>query len=50
MNRANLFLKVEVEYDQPDSPERIGADICRQVLKVYGVRQAELSNFTVLEE
>ena len=50
MNRANLFFKVEVEYDHPDNPERIGAEIRRQILKIYGVRQAELTHFTLLEE
>lgn len=50
MNRTNLFFKVEVEHDPGEQPERIGDEICRQILKVYGVRQAELSNFTSLEE
>jgi hypothetical protein len=50
MNRTNLFFKVEVEHDPREKPERIGDEICRQILKVYGVRQAELSNFTTLEE
>jgi hypothetical protein len=50
MNRTNLFFKVEVEHDPGERPERIGDEICRQILKVYGVRQAELSNFTSLEE
>jgi hypothetical protein len=46
MNRANLFLKVEVELDESQPPERIGEEICRQILKMYGVRRAELSNVT----
>ena len=50
MNRTNLFFKVEVEHDPGEKPERIGDENCRQILKVYGVRQAELSNFTSLEE
>ncbi len=50
MNRTNLFFKVEVEHDPEETPERLGDEICRQILKVYGVRQAELSHFTVLEE
>ena len=50
MRRTNLFLKVEVEHDSDERPERIGAEICRQIMKYYGVREAELTNFTPLEE
>jgi hypothetical protein len=50
MKRTNLFFKVELEHDADESPERIGEEICRQLLKLYGVRNAELSNFTRLEE
>lgn len=50
MSRTNLFFKVEVEHDITEKPERIGEAICRQLLKLYGVRQAELSNFTQVEE
>ena len=50
MNRANLFLKVEIEFDEHETPERIGQEICRQILKMYGVRGAELSNVTTLGE
>jgi hypothetical protein len=28
----------------------LGAEICRQILKIYGVRSAELTNFTAAEE
>ena len=47
---TNLFIKVEIEHDDEESPQKIGAEICRQVRKVYGVRSAEVSNFTVAEE
>ena len=50
MNRTNLFFKVEIEHDSEEKPERIGDEICRRLLKLYGVRSAELSNFTRLEE
>ena len=50
MAQTNLFFKVEVEHDERDPPEKIGAEICRQILKVYGVRSAELSSFTKAEE
>lgn len=47
---TNLFIKVEIEHDEEDKPERLGADICRQILKIYGVRKAELTNFHMLED
>lgn len=50
MKRTNLFFKVEIEHDEEDQPERLGSDICRQLMKIYGVRSAELSSFTRVEE
>jgi hypothetical protein len=50
MNRTNLFVKVVIEHDKEDQPERLGREICKQVLKVYGVRSAELASFTRVEE
>ncbi len=46
MPRTDLFLKVEVEHDSVDRPERLADEICRAILKmrVYGVRAAEVSN------
>ena len=50
MKRTNLFFKVELEHDVEDQPERLGNDICRQLMKIYGVRVAELSSFTRVED
>jgi hypothetical protein len=50
MNRANLFLKVEIEFDEYEKPEQIGEEICRQILRMYGVRDAELSSVTMAGE
>ena len=50
MIRTNLFLKVEVEHDGDDSPDRLGREICRQIMKLYGVREAELTNFTKADD
>ncbi len=50
MNRTNLFFKVVIEHDAEDQPERLGREICKQVMKVYGVRSADLANFTRVEE
>jgi hypothetical protein len=46
MSRSNLFLKIEIEHDEDETPEELGAEICRQLMKIYGVRSAELSSFT----
>jgi len=50
MSRSNLFFKVEIEHDPEENPDRIGDEIVRRLLKLYGVRKAELSSFTTLEE
>ena len=50
MSRTNLFFKVEVEHDPDESPQRIGDEIRRNVLRLYGVRDVELSNFTAIED
>jgi hypothetical protein len=44
--RANLFIKVEVDYDGNEPPEKLAEQICRQIRKIYGVRKAELSHVT----
>ena len=49
MSRTNLFLKIEIEHDKDDSPEKIAEEICRKLIRLYGVRSAELSSFTVTE-
>lgn len=50
MTRTNLFFKVEIEHDRDEHPERLGNEICRQIMKFYGVREAEMTNFTRSEE
>ncbi|MGH9665762.1 MAG: hypothetical protein ACRD9L_15155 [Bryobacteraceae bacterium] len=44
MKRFDLYLKVELDLDDKESPDRLAAEICRQIRKVYGVRGAEVSN------
>jgi hypothetical protein len=48
--RTNLFFKVEVEHDSSESPERLGGEIRRQLLKLYAVRDVELASVTRMEE
>ncbi|HXM43621.1 MAG TPA: hypothetical protein VN924_20455 [Bryobacteraceae bacterium] len=50
MHRTNLFFKVVIEHDDEDQPEQLGREICRQLMKIYGVRAAELTSFTRVEE
>ena len=44
--RSHLFFKVEIEHGKDEKPEKLGAEIVRQIRKVYGVEEAELSAFT----
>jgi hypothetical protein len=48
--RTNLFLKVVVEHDEKERPEKLGAELCRQLERNYIVREAELSSFARAEE
>jgi hypothetical protein len=50
MRRTRLFFNVEVEHDSDERPERIGEEIRRNLLKLYGVREVELSNYVALDE
>lgn len=44
MPRTDLYLKVEVETED-EEPKKLAAEICRQILRVYGVRAAELTHW-----
>ena len=44
MPRTDVYLKVELDLDEREKPERVAAEICRLIRKVYGVRSAEVSN------
>jgi hypothetical protein len=48
--RTNLFIKVVVEHDAKEKPEKLGAELCRQLEKNYLVRKAEVSNFAPVED
>jgi hypothetical protein len=49
MKRVDLYIKVEVELDESEAPERVAREICRQVEKIYVVRKAELSSAVAKE-
>lgn len=50
MSRTNLFFKVELEHAPEERPERVGEEIRRHLLKLYGVREVELTHLTRAEE
>jgi hypothetical protein len=43
MRRADVYLKLELDVEEDDTPEKVAAEICRIIRKVYGVRTAEVS-------
>lgn len=43
MPRTAIYLKVEVDHDARETAEQLGEELCRRLLKVHGVRSAELS-------
>ena len=44
MRRTDVYLKLELVLDEKEPPERVAAEICRQVRKLHGVRQAQVTN------
>jgi len=48
--RTNLFIKVVVEHEEAESPEKLGKELCRQLERNYIVRQAELASYSTVEE
>jgi hypothetical protein len=36
--RTNLFIKVVVEHEEKEAPEKLGAELCRQLERNYIVR------------
>ena len=49
MARMDLYLKVELDVDDKERPERLANEICRAVRKIYGVRLAEVSSIVEKE-
>jgi hypothetical protein len=44
MARMHVYLKVELDLDEQEKPDRLASEICRMIRKVYGVRSAEVSS------
>jgi hypothetical protein len=49
-NRTNLYFKVVVEHGPEEKPERLAEEIRQRLMKLYGVRRAELSSLANAEE
>jgi hypothetical protein len=49
MPRTDVYLKVELDLDEKEAPDRVAAEICRMLRRVYGVRQAEVTNMVERE-
>jgi len=45
MPRTDLFLKVQIEHEPDERPQDLADEICRRLLKLHGVRSAELSSY-----
>ena len=44
MKRVDLHIKVTIDLEEDERPERVAREICRQLEKMYVVRSAELSS------
>jgi hypothetical protein len=49
MPRTDVYLKVEIDVDEKEGPDRVAAEICRTIRRIYGVRQAEVTNMVERE-
>ena len=44
MPRTDIYLKVVIEHERDEKPEKLADELCRRLEKLYGVRYAEVSN------
>lgn len=44
MPRTDVYLKIELDLDEKEKPERVANEIGRLIRKVYGVRSVEVSS------
>jgi hypothetical protein len=49
MPRMDVYLKVELDLDEKEKPERVATEICRAIRRIYGVRHAEISSIVEKE-
>jgi hypothetical protein len=48
--RTDVYLKIELDLDAKEKPERVAAEICRTIRRIYGVRKAEVSSMVERDE
>lgn len=44
MPRTDIYIKVELNLDEHEKADRVAAEICRAIRKIYGVRSADVSS------
>ncbi len=44
MVRTDLYLKVQLDHGKDEDPKKLAAEVARQLLKVYAVRNVEVQN------
>ena len=44
MARTDLHIKVVLDHEDNEKPEKLAQEICRALLRMYSVRTAEVSN------
>ncbi|MBV9760911.1 MAG: hypothetical protein JO340_10135 [Acidobacteriaceae bacterium] len=49
VQKIDLYIKVQLDLDPEEKPERVAAEILRQLEKFYAVRSTEVSNIVVRE-
>jgi hypothetical protein len=42
--RSNVYIKVVVEHNKDEKAQDLGEELCRQIMKNYAVRTAEVSS------
>lgn len=50
MPRLDVYVKVEIDLQEGEKPQKLAAEICRMIRKVYGVRTAEVTNTIASED
>ena len=50
MQRLDIYLKVELELDNTEQPQRVARELERLLRKYYGARNAEATNIVVRED
>ena len=44
MARTDVYVKIELDLDEKESPARVAAELCRMLRRAHGVREAEVSS------